>query len=200
MGLSADQQQRLHRAMSSILTGFDDLQVLVDIFAGKRLADIASPGALPINILKVIQRAGSEGWTDQLLYGLVDFRPKEPEFLRLAAELSLTASGRVDVADFAGVDLHPRFSRLLEDVVRKNARLKEVDAFYIDSAAVARAVAKVERPGGAGTGFLVAPDLLLTCHHVLEPVIKGAERSDAVSLRFDHRLASDGAPHYAGSV
>ncbi len=53
-----------------------------------------------------------------------------------------------------------------------------------------RRVCRIEQAGvGSGTGFLVGPDVLLTCYHVLEEAIQGRRRGDTVSLRFDYHLS-----------
>lgn len=51
----------------------------------------------------------------------------------------------------------------------------------------ARSVARVKLGAGAATGFLVAPDLLLTNHHVLEDEADAA----AATLQFNYRLTAD---------
>jgi len=49
-----------------------------------------------------------------------------------------------------------------------------------------------------GTGFLVAPDLVLTNYHVVESVITGKAPPAGVSLLFDYHLKEDGVTPHVG--
>ena len=42
-----------------------------------------------------------------------------------------------------------------------------------------------------GTGILVAPDVVLTCYHVLKPIIQGEVPAGAVTFRFEYRMQSE---------
>ena len=46
---------------------------------------------------------------------------------------------------------------------------------------------------GYGTGFLVAPDTVMTCHHVARPFWNDPQATDRVVLRFDYEKRSDGS-------
>ncbi|MDQ2805333.1 MAG: serine protease [Chloroflexota bacterium] len=70
---------------------------------------------------------------------------------------------------------------------------------YLDSVVLKRAVAacrpvcRIETPKQFGTGFLVAPNLLLTNHHVLKEVITDRSLASQVKVRFDYTRKDDGA-------
>src|SRR5262249_51199047 len=53
-------------------------------------------------------------------------------------------------------------------------------------------VCRIKTPEKYGTGFLVGPDLILTCYHVMEPVIEGRISSDDVRLLFDYKKLISG--------
>lgn len=72
---------------------------------------------------------------------------------------------------------------------------------FIDTSQLARWMFHVERQvcmvrcGAAnGTGFLVAPDLVLTCYHVVKDHVNGVVPRDAVQVRFDYRTSPTGDP------
>jgi hypothetical protein len=86
------------------------------------------------------------------------------------------------------------------DVKGALEQLTSIDPF-INTSQLARWILRVERQVcmvrcGAenGTGFLVAPDLVLTCYHVVESHLKGDVPRDAVKVRFDYRVSATGVP------
>jgi hypothetical protein len=75
---------------------------------------------------------------------------------------------------------------------------------FLDTTRLATWLLRVERQvclircgNSRGTGFLVAPDLVLTCYHVVESHLKGAVSVAGVQVRFDYRRPATGeAPEY----
>jgi hypothetical protein len=75
---------------------------------------------------------------------------------------------------------------------------------FLDTTLLATWLLRVERQvclvrcgQSAGTGFLVAPDLVLTCYHVVEGHLAGAIAAAGVQVRFDYRLSPSGeVPSY----
>lgn len=59
---------------------------------------------------------------------------------------------------------------------------------------VERQVCQIRCLDERGTGFLVAPDLVLTCYHVVRPLLEGAATPSAVQVRFDYREPAEGEP------
>ena len=54
-------------------------------------------------------------------------------------------------------------------------------------------VCRVEVGGNAaGTGFLVGPDAILTCYHVLKPAFESPTIAAAVTFRFDYKILVNG--------
>jgi hypothetical protein len=49
-------------------------------------------------------------------------------------------------------------------------------------------------PGSSGTGFLVGADLMLTNHHVVQPILDGEVSVQDVHCEFDYLEAADGTP------
>ena len=77
---------------------------------------------------------------------------------------------------------------------------------FFDTSRLAHWVVRVERQvclvrSGAkkGTGFLVGPDLVLTCYHVVDNHLRGEALAAAVQVKFDYRRTLTGfAPPYEG--
>ncbi len=53
-----------------------------------------------------------------------------------------------------------------------------------------KAVARVKLPAGSATGFLIAPDILMTNNHVFE----NKEDAADATIQFNYRLIADGSP------
>lgn len=79
----------------------------------------------------------------------------------------------------------------LEQVIRENGILTDGGTFLARWREASSRVCAIFLAGrGQGTGFLVGPDLVLTNHHVLAPVLRGATRAEDVTFVFD--FVSDG--------
>jgi hypothetical protein len=84
----------------------------------------------------------------------------------------------------------PAASTRLEKIVRPLLQAVNVAQWRELLLALEGRVCRVELdhdPPGFGTGFLVGPDLLLTNHHVLAPVILKRLSPEKVRLRFDYK-------------
>lgn len=73
----------------------------------------------------------------------------------------------------------------LEALVAKRSRLIPFNRFQQRLDEIEARVCLVRAGKGLGTGFLVAPDLVLTNHHVVEGLIKGSYGFDQVVCEFD---------------
>lgn len=84
----------------------------------------------------------------------------------------------------------------LEAIVRPFGIVTDANVFHRRMGEALRRICLV-RVGGddIGTGFLVDDDLVLTNYHVLERVIEGHVKPQAVSLVFDYVTGEDGQPH-----
>ncbi len=102
-----------------------------------------------------------------------------------------------------GLPLDPTVG--LERIVRQTNSMLDVGVWVRRLAELQNQVCRIEVPaaGGGwqyGSGFLVGPDVVLTNHHVLEPVIEGSSSPDGVVLRFDYALLDDGHTPNPGTV
>jgi hypothetical protein len=149
----------------------------------KNLAAIALGEDQREVVFKLIAAAEAEGWTGRLLLAAREANHGNPLLLAFAQQFGLAPAAPT------GRELE----RLIEatngflDVAQWLRRLGEIEA----------QVCRIEIASGDGTtygtGFLLAPDAVMTNYHVVQHVIdqEGARPEDVV-LRFDHKRLADG--------
>ena len=162
----------------------EDLEQLVKFNLDEDLDEIVKPGTRSAVVFELIRWAERVTRVEDLLAAALEVRPKSDLLRRFALEVAFTSStppaGKLEVHVLAGVDFH--------DAASWRARMEQVE----------RCVCLVEIPAGRpiGTGFLVAPDLILTNYHVAKNVrIRGSG-----VVRFDHRTDKCGLPVPAESA
>ena len=110
-------------------------------------------------------------------------------------------------------DLESRFSELrpevsfeeAERIVLKGVKFEDVGPWIDQLATMRRAVCRIEpQPEsdtieGYGTGFLVAPDVVMTNYHVASSFCLARERAERVRLRFDYESAVPGGSAFRGT-
>jgi hypothetical protein len=143
------------------------------------------------NVLIVAERAG---WTRDLVEAAYEERPQNQklassyEKLGLAPVVSIQDGGsgalKVDGASSEDGLERGRVDSQFLGLARWRDKLVKVEA----------RTCRVELGGWAvATGFLVGPDTLLTCYHVLERVIRRQENASDVRFRFDYKALPDGS-------
>lgn len=171
-------------------------EALLDAFPPQRLTEmvkfrldrnlpaIALGGDQQEIVFRLIGTAEAEGWTDKLLLAAREANPGNAMLFAFAVQFGL-APGNTPA--------RPALERLITitnsflDIAQWRRRLGEIET------QVCRI--EVPVPGGMayGTGFLLGPDVVVTNHHVMQPVIEqaGAKPKDVV-LRFDYKRLEDG--------
>jgi hypothetical protein len=111
---------------------------------------------------------------------------------RLYHEFGLAAAFSVQSA---GTTTTPLEAGSLEVIIARNPLGLELAEWRERMVAAETQVCRVEVGGEVleGTGFLVGPDVLLTCYHVVERVIKEKNLGAIVRCRFDYRGLASGA-------
>ncbi|MDF1505269.1 trypsin-like peptidase domain-containing protein [Roseisolibacter sp. H3M3-2] len=165
---------------------------------GRSLDDVLTRderrGAHADQAFHIAKRADRGRWLPELLAALREELPDDAGLLSLAAEGGLLAPWRAEAGSLAELE----------------ARIGTLDRFYDPSRFVQGLLAaewricrvEVQQPSGAttcGTGFLVGPDRVLTCCHVVDALFteggaapRDATAARAVTLRFDFRRTADG--------
>jgi hypothetical protein len=156
--------------------------------------DWRAPAAEVVHDL--VARANNRGILDQLLVAVSAVRPDRPD-LRALALYYAQQPGWSAALETYGLPLASGLELLTTrgDPFMDTTRLA---AFLIRAE---RQVCQVQCPTlngmGHGTGFLVGPDLVLTCYHVVKGHLAEGFGADQVRVRFDYRCAADGtAPPY----
>jgi V8-like Glu-specific endopeptidase len=165
----------------------------------RRVDDYAGPNDdYPTALRKVIQEANAALWWRDLLSSARKAVPGDPGLLEFGEELGLApapveAAGRYPLRG-RRLELRIRAAQSTFDVGTWRRRLGEIEG----------RVCRIEYPEGTaeGTGFLVAPDVVLTNYHVVEPFIENGIAGDAtaVVIRFDYKVAEDGVAVQAGTT
>lgn len=130
----------------------------------------------------LVASADNEGWLCRLVACAHDSNPGDPRLLTVAQRFGAVPSTPAE----------PKLTKLLS----ASQSVGSPDAWLATLGTIAPCICRVEIHAAGverfGTAFLVAPDVAITNHHVVEPVIRGAVAARDVVLRFDHRRLSDG--------
>jgi hypothetical protein len=165
----------------------DELDMLLRIRLDKKFRNLHKGGTYEKQVFDAVLKANAQGWTIRWLEAMVASRP-ENDALRVFA----TTVGAIapDVYRKQLTDHAP--GGHLEQFVRAGNLVRWAD-FTANLLQVQRSVCSIKLSGDKtsyGTGFLVGPDLLLTNHHVIKPVLEGDGTVSDLHFRFDYTGAS----------
>jgi len=205
MALTGAQAEQLQLALKNAFRSRAELQMMLRYKLNKQLNDYAAEGIpQPKVIFQLVDAAESEGWVAELVAGAIQANPGN-DVLRAFYQDVWLALGAPGVS-----------RERLQSLIRPGELFQDVDG-WID--ALIRTGPKVcciqidanagSRKGEiSGTGILVAPDVVLTNFHVMEPVMLGAKGQETaagsasgpgvaakpgdVHFRFDYRALPDG--------
>lgn len=187
--LSGPQRALLREALLVAFTrpAFD--QMLQNNDENKRLDILTTDSALRTQLFELVLLTQMEGWTDTLVAWAQKARPDHARIKSIVSDLRMLKSIEADA----------RFvDRSLEQTVKARSDTMEMEEWVLGFIQLRSAVCRVEDPRdprkALGTGFLVAPDLLLTNYHVMENYLGEAPQRDISTLafRFDYALESTG--------
>jgi hypothetical protein len=161
-----------------------DLSMLVRRL-GKNLNNISNSGRNRQDYDQLVIFANAEGWVAQLIRAVKDDRRGRPDIQAFAA------------AFHHDVGLPLPDGEPLESVLRLANPILHGELWSRGFDRIRPLVCRVEIDGGErGTGFLVGPKVVMTCHHVVASVIPGGKPApgarDAVTFRFDFHRTPDG--------
>ncbi len=160
-------------------------------------ARAASVGATMEDPLSLVTAAASNDWLDKLILAALAQQIKDnPGLVALAQQQGLIPKVPIPAGN-------------LQQILRQKVPFQDVGVW---NARLARAMptiarAEMQRNGQwkpAGTAFLVAPDLVMTNYHVVEPLVDEADVTDKLRFRFDFQRTTDGMGfldgHFASPV
>jgi hypothetical protein len=180
MKIDGKKRREIREALVAAFPMPKDLRMLTDEVLNVPLQNITGMNNdMETMVFDLIGWAHARGKLTDLVIGAVEVNPGAESLKALADQFHFVASVPGEVERI-----------VLEDVSFENI------GQWIDSLSrLRRAVCRVEpqpppNKKGYGTGFLVAPDVLMTNFHVIEPFL--SEGPGAVVARFDYEAGADG--------
>lgn len=179
MRLTGKQYQQLTDALIDAFPSQQRLAELVKFRLEKNLNAIAMGDDLKEIIFKLIGIAESEGWIDRLIASARESNPGNPRLFAVAQELNLATSMPSSLSGLG-----------LEKIIRKTNSFLDVNGWREELGKIEAQVCRIEGQY-FGTGFLVAPNVVMTNYHVMEDEIQGKASPRDVILRFDYKKSCD---------
>jgi V8-like Glu-specific endopeptidase len=186
MPLSGSQYQQLRDALVDAFREERLIELLKfrldkDFYRFKRGSDYDAV------VFYLIQDAQAQGWVDKLVAAARESNPGNPELWRFAQEYNLAISMPSTLSGRGA----------LERTIKKTNSFLDVNIWREKLGKIEAQVCKVEitknnNTKEYGTGFLIAPNVVMTNYHVIESVDKGQATPRGVILRFDYKRLGDG--------
>jgi hypothetical protein len=178
---SARQRSSFVNALMAAFPTYQALNLMLRLELNRPLAVATQPGPLAEVALALIDWAEAEGCLDGLIAGALHQKPNNPKLKAFgyAALLNVPSAER------------------LEAIVRPNVPMQDPAGWRGRMERLEEAVCRIEMPEGdaAGSGFLIADDLVMTnCHVAAQMTARGAAARDCVA-RFGYRLSAGGDPN-----
>ncbi|NEO14315.1 MULTISPECIES: effector-associated domain EAD1-containing protein [unclassified Moorena] len=187
MKLTGPQYQQLRDALIAAFPKPQRLAEVVRFRLDKNLNAIAMGDDLKAIVFRLIEAAEAEGWVDKLIAGARESNPGNPKLVAIALELNLAITLPQPLSARGGYEKLIKKTNPFLDVNRWRERLGEIEG------QVCRVeVTKKDNILEFGTGFLIAPNVVITNYHVVESVILEQATSSNVILRFDYKQLGDG--------
>lgn len=140
-------------------------------------------GEFDFLVYRLVSKANRQGWWPELLIAARNSVPGNPVLIEAEALLLASSHGSN-----------------LEKVVDIKSAFRDVHEFGKRHSQLVNAVCVIEDSGGGlGTGWLVAKDIVLTNHHVVQRFIRGDANSHDLKCRFDFKIV-DGSTHSGREV
>jgi V8-like Glu-specific endopeptidase len=192
--LTGPQFQQFTSALTHAFPTANALSLMVRFKFGENLAEFVNL-ADPLSVIafNLIQEMEARGWTQRLIAAARESKPDNPEIFAVAQQFGLAVQ-------------MPHGAPRLEQIVRDTHSFLDIVRFRVRLAQIETQVCRVEvntdQGRSYGTGFLVAPDVVMTNHHVVQSVIESGAASAAglIRLRFDYKRAADGEELNPGQV
>jgi len=200
MKLTGQQYQQLSKALLDAFPTPATLAEMVRFRIEKNLYTIAIGDDLKEIVFKLLRTAEAEGWIAHLIVAARESNPGNPALLAFSQQLGMAP----------GSPLRPE----LERIIKATNSFLDVDKWRTKLGQIETQVCRIEirsnRGTIYGTGFLLAPDVIITNYHVIEAVIEGEQGRTTnrgtsampgdVILRFDYKRLADGTTLNPGTV
>lgn len=146
----------------------------------RRVYNYAPPGDFPLVVYKLLDKANMQFWAPELVQKVAAEFPDYEDIQNLSRELNAT----VPASPVMPFSLETGLA--LERIVKEGTKFQDFDAFLGVLKQTSRSVCRVALPGGGGTGFLVAPNLVITNFHVVKQVLDKQVLLTDVTFVFGH--------------
>ena len=200
MKLTGQQYQQLTEAILDAFPTLARLAEMVQFRLEKNLYALALGDDLKEIVVKLIRTAEAEGWTNYLIVAARKSNPGNPALLACSQQFGLAP----------GSPFRPE----LERIIKTTNSFLDVDKWRTKLGQIEAQVCRIEilsnRGMIYGTGFLLAPDVIITNYHVMEAVIEGEQGRSTnrgisalprdVVLRFDYKRQADGTTLNPGTI
>lgn len=181
----------------------DSLARMLKFRLNIRLDQIIGEDSLRDMIFELIGVAEMEGWTANLISAARESSPRNASLMAFSQQFGLTPAGLPTFSAAAPGAAGLPSNAKLEAMIKMSNRFLNVQPWLERLGEITGQVCRVDIKGeGAGTGFLVGPDMVMTNYHVVEQAITGAEgiKPADVTVRFDFKMLSDGQTINNGTV
>lgn len=178
----------------AFLAAFDSasLDILLQDMGRPALANLVAHDRFEVMAFRLIILATQQGWTGQLI-AAAEQASGNLRIQSLRQTLEATASMDVTSVDVQ-LNLRSPTSGGLERLVRADGAFADWGLWVTRMADIGRRICRIEFQAGVtmsgGTGFLVAPSLVLTNFHVLEKQESKLLSAADVRVRFDFAIGS----------
>lgn len=184
MTISGRQHEQLSEALRDAFRNPQRFEEFVKFRFNKNLYNITIAGDLKELAFDLINEADREGWVRNLILGARQSNPGNQKLINLIAkEDYFTDTLNISLPS----ELSARGAR--EKIIRQTNSFLEPNEWLRKLSEILPQVCRIEFPQGQaqGTGFLIAPNVVITNFHVMENVIKQKVDYSDVVLRFDYQ-------------
>jgi hypothetical protein len=198
MRLTGRQRRQLTQALLSAFPKREDLAMMLSFGLNEKLSEVAGGETYSGVVFNLIEWAQSQGRLEELVTAARVENPGNPD-LRDLADLFKPPEARQPSQATAGSSAGTS-PTLTQFVVDQHNKFLDGEAWRLRMSAAEAAVCRIELPAGQarGTGFLLAPDGVMTCYFVVSEVLEGRTSGKDIVLRFDYRTDASGAVTYPG--
>lgn len=195
MALPGYQHEKLSEALRDAFRSKERFEQFVRYRFNKNLSDITLAESLEELAFKLISEADSQGWVRTLILGARQSNPGNEKLIEFYQEF-FTDTSFLDIS--LPRELSERNSR--ERIIRETNSFLDVNTWLGKLTEIQAQVCHIEyvaefsqgKKQITGTGFLIAPNVVITNFHVMEYVIKQKAGYRDVILRFDYNKLKDG--------
>jgi len=185
--LSSQRKEELHQALLSAYRSLPEFERMLSFKLGSRLQEVIALGSLRQVAFNLIDWAETEGRLSELIVGAHAQNPGNPLLRRFHNDYFSLVSPQEPVVLESIVSAANQF----QDIAHWRAKLQRIEG----------AICHIgTRESGLGTGFLVAPGIVLTNHHVIQKVREKEISPAAVMLCFGYKRGEDGISVAEGSI